>query len=103
MMYIGVSKLVFRADYLHSLKKKRSLVSSMKSRVKRTHQVSYAEVSDQDTHDIISLGFSVVTNDKDLARRILEQIADLLLDDFDVTLVRESLSVDSYEEDFNEF
>ncbi len=100
MMYIGGSKLVFRADYLHSLKEKRSLVSKMKARVKRTHQVSYAEVSNQDTHHLIGLGFSVVTNDYDLAGKILQQIADELLDDFDVTLVQESYNIDPYEEDY---
>ncbi len=100
MMYIGGSKLVFRADYLHSLKEKRSLVNKMKARVKRTHQVSYAEVSNQDTHHLIGLGFSVVTNDVDLAHKILEQIADVLLDDFDVILAEESYTVEPFKEDF---
>lgn len=99
MMYIGGSKLVFRAEYLHSLKEKRSLVSKMKTRVKRSHQVSYAEVSNQDTHQLIGLGFSVVSNDQDLARKILNQIANELLDDFDVTLVQESYSINPYEEE----
>ena len=44
----------------------------MKTRAKKIHQVSCAEVSDQDTHELIGLGFALVSSDKDLARRILE-------------------------------
>lgn len=103
MMYIGASKVLFRASYIRSLKEKRSLVSKMKTRAKKIHQVSCAEVSDQDTHELIGLGFALVSSDKDLARRILERITDELLDDFDVIIVHELMSVDVFEEEEYEF
>ena len=103
MMYIGASKVLFRANYLHSLKEKRSLVAKMKTKVRKLNQISCAEVSDQDTHELIGLGFALVSNDKDLARRILEKNIDELLDDFDVVLVHESLTVYPYEEEHYDF
>lgn len=103
MMYIGASKVVFRASYLHSLKEKRSLVAKMKTKAEKLNRISCAEVSNQDTHELIGLGFALVSNDKDLARRILEKMTEELLDDFDVVLVHESLTVNPYEEEEYDF
>ena len=62
-MRIAVMKVSLHANWVHSLKEKRSEVKSLCSKIKNKFNVSAAEVDEQDIHQIIVLGFASVVTD----------------------------------------
>lgn len=62
-MRIAVMKVSLHANWVHSLKEKRSEVKSLCAKIKARFNVSVAEVDEQDIHQIIVLGFAAVVTD----------------------------------------
>lgn len=71
--------------YLHfqsrSLKTKRGIVKSILARARNTFNVSAAEVDLQDLHGEALLGFVAVSENRVLARKILEQLEEWLVEE----------------------
>ena len=74
-MVVGVLRLLLYLPENHSLKGKRSVLRSIKSRVSNKFNVSIAECSDQDNWQKISLGVAQVGNDRLHVDRCLREVS----------------------------
>lgn len=77
-MVVGVLRLTLYLPENHSLKGKRSVVRSVKSRVQAKFNVSVAEVAEQDSWQTIVLGVAQVGNDRDHVDRCLREVSDFV-------------------------
>ncbi len=74
-MVVGVLRLILYLPENRSLKGKRGVVRSIKSRVSNKFNVSIAECDDQDDWKRISLGVVQVGNDRSHVDRSLREVA----------------------------
>jgi len=79
-MHIGVCRISFRIPENGSLKDKRRVIKSITSRVANKFNVSVAEVDDNDSWKLATLGISCVSNDKRHANEILSKVAEFIID-----------------------
>lgn len=63
-MFVGIVNLKIYIPFSHSLKEKRTEVKSICQKAKNKFNISIAEIEDLDLHQTISLGFSIVSNNK---------------------------------------
>jgi uncharacterized protein len=96
MIYVGVARLSFRVSYVHSLKEKRSIVNSIKAKVKNKFNVSISETEDLDQHKSIVIGLSSVSSKRDIVESTLRKVADFILNSFDVELIQEETYIDNF-------
>ena len=73
-MVIGVLQFDLLIHDAQSLKDKRRVVSSLKDRLHREHQVSVAEVALQDNRSIARLGLALVGSDGGYVGQTLDRI-----------------------------
>lgn len=95
MIYVAAARMNFRVSYVHSLKEKRSIVNSIKAKVKNRFNVSVIEAEDLDNHKSIVLGLSAVSSSKDIAAETIRKVADFILGNFDVELIQEETYIDN--------
>lgn len=77
-MIIGVLQVEIAIDGATSLKDKRRVVSSLKDRLHREHQVSVAEVGDLDDWHHAVLGITMASNSVPHAQSMLDKLVDKL-------------------------
>lgn len=77
-MVVGILQVQLSMDWAQSLKDKRRVVQSLKDRLHREHQVSVAEVEDQDLIRRAQLGIALVSNDVSHVQGVLDRILDKL-------------------------
>lgn len=75
---VGVLELTLYLPENHSLKGKRAVLRSIKSRVQSRFNVSVAEVDQQDTWQTIVLGFAQVGNERDHVDRCLREVSEFV-------------------------
>lgn len=75
-MNIGVCRLRLRLPENQSLKGKRKVLQSIISRVGCSYNVAIAEVDDQDTWQIATLGIACISNDGQQNNRVLSKVVD---------------------------
>jgi len=75
-MNLGVCRLRLRLPENQSLKGKRKVLQSIISRVGSSYNVAIAEVDDQDTWQIATLGIACVSNDAQQNNRVLSKVVD---------------------------
>ena len=75
-MHIGVCTIELRLPGNSSLKRKRSVVKSITTRVSREFNVSIAEVDAQDVWQRAVLGVSCVSSSAEYAHRQLERVVE---------------------------
>ena len=73
-MVIGVLQVQLTIDWAQSLKDKRRVVSSIKDRLHREHQVSVAEVGMPDCHRTAILGVAVASNNAARCQSVLDHV-----------------------------
>lgn len=76
-MWVGVCKLSLLATHSHSLKEKRSVIRTLKDRVRSRFDVRMSEVGDKDSKDSwqhIVLGFAVVSGSRRHAEDGVEKV-----------------------------
>lgn len=95
MIYVAVARMNFRVSYVHSLKEKRSIVNSIKAKVKNRFNVSVIEAEELDNHKSIVLGLSAVSSSKDIAAETIKKVADFILSNFDIELIQEETYIDN--------
>lgn len=87
-MNVGVCKVKLRVPENHSLKGKRQVIRSITERVKNKYNVSIAEVDDQDSWQVVSLGISCVSESGRHANEILSKVVEFIeRSRFDVELL----------------
>jgi uncharacterized protein YlxP (DUF503 family) len=77
-MIIGVLQVELTIDGSQSLKDKRRVVSSLKNRLHREHQVSVAEVDLLDNHRKAMLGITMAGNSVPHCQSTLDRLVDKL-------------------------
>lgn len=77
-MVIGVLQLTLYLPENHSLKGKRAVLRSIKSRVRTKFNVSVAEIDQQDTWQTIVLGVAQIGNERDHVDRCLREVSDFI-------------------------
>ena len=73
-MVVGVLQVELSIQWARSLKDKRGVVSSLKDRLHREHQVAVAEVNRLDNRQVAVLGIAMVSNQARHCRQVLDQI-----------------------------
>lgn len=73
-MIIGILQFELLIHGSESLKDKRRVVRSVKDRLHREHQVSVAEVANQDSLNVATLGLALVGSDGRHVGEVLDQI-----------------------------
>lgn len=77
-MVVGVLQLTLYLPENHSLKGKRAVLRSVKSRVQAKFNVSVAEVAEQDTWQTIVLGVAQIGNDRAHVDRCLREVSEFI-------------------------
>ncbi len=77
-MVIGILQIEIVIDGSMSLKDKRSVVRSLKDRLHREHQVSVAEVDQQDDIRTAVLGITMASSSVPHCQRTLDKLVDRL-------------------------
>lgn len=73
-MKLGVMKVSLQVPMAQSLKEKRSVVKSLKERLKSRFNVSVAEVGDQDLHQRTLIGIAFVSLDSKTADAQMQKL-----------------------------
>lgn len=73
-MKVGVCRLTLRLPENSSLKGKRQVVKSLVARVRNRYNVSIAEIDNQDSWQIASLGISCVSNSDGHVSEVLSKV-----------------------------
>lgn len=77
-MVVGILQVELSIDGAQSLKDKRRVVSSLKDRLHREHQVSVAEVDNLEDHHRAVLGVTMASNDVRYCQSTLDHLVDKL-------------------------
>ena len=77
-MSIGTCKIRLRLPQNHTLKEKRRVLKSIISRVRNKYNVSIAEVEDQDSWQLATLGVTCVSNSGQHANQVLSKVVDFI-------------------------
>jgi len=73
-MTVGACRITLRLPENDSLKGKRQLVKSVTSRVRNKYNVSIAEIGDNESWQIVSLGITCVSNSTRHANEMLSNV-----------------------------
>jgi len=79
-MHVGLCRIRLRLPENASLKGKRQVIKSITARVENKFSVSIAEVDDNDTWQLATLGIACVSNDKRHANEVLSRVVDFISD-----------------------
>ncbi|MBE7520491.1 MAG: DUF503 domain-containing protein [Thermoflexaceae bacterium] len=74
-MVAGILRLTLRIEAAHSLKEKRMVVRSVVERVRARFNAAAAEVEDNDTWNLATIGIACLSNDRAHAEAQLQAIA----------------------------
>ena len=77
-MVVGVLRYTLYLPENHSLKGKRAVLRSIKSRVQAKFNVSVAEVDAQDSWQTIVLGVAQIGNERDHVDRCLREVSEFI-------------------------
>ncbi len=77
-MIIGTAELVFRAEWVCSLKEKRMVLKSLIEKTKHKFNVSVGETDTQNQHRILTIGVACVTNEIRHADAMIQRIVDFM-------------------------
>lgn len=77
-MTLGIMTLELDIPGAYSLKDKRRVLSRLKDRVRRSFNVSIAEVEANDVWNLACLGVVVVANQQKFANQVLDKVLDLV-------------------------
>lgn len=93
-MIIGTCKVYLTAEWVNTLKDKRSVVKSLIAKMRNKFNISVAEVEAQDIHKTIVIGFCCVTNETAHADSIINNVlhfiensTDAVVDNIDVQIL----------------
>jgi len=85
-MVVGILQVELAIDWATSLKDKRRVVSSLKDRLHREHQVAVAEVQTQDETRTATLGIALAACDVRQAQSMLDRVLAKITDERDCVL-----------------
>lgn len=74
ILIIGTGKIYLYANWVHSLKEKRTVVKSIIDKVKHKFNVSIAEVENLDMHQSIVIGIACVSNSTEHSNSCIQNV-----------------------------
>jgi len=77
-MNLGICIIRLRLPENQSLKGKRRVLNSLVGRVRNTFNVAIAEVDDQDTWQLASIGIACISNDTQQNNRVLSKVIEFI-------------------------
>ena len=80
-MILAICKITLSLPGIHSLKGKRGIIRSLITRTHNKFNVSVAEIGDNDSWDIASIGIACVSNSAAHADKTIIQILDFIDND----------------------
>ena len=86
-MFVGIYQVELFIPESNSLKSKRFIIKSIKTRIRNKFNVSIAEVDSNDKWQRATLGVAAVANDKKMIDSIFSQIKNLITADVRVELI----------------
>lgn len=92
-MLIGSLKIEFRLHGIFSIKEKRSIVLSLKQKIRNKFNVSVAEVESQDSPECMVLGVITVANETRYVQSILNKTVTLIENNSSEEIVDISMEV----------
>lgn len=92
-MHIGVLQFTIEIPYAASLKDKRSVVKSLKDRLRKSFNISIAETEDLDSWTMATLGITVAGTEVAHINSTLDRIVNQLADMREASLVDHSLEI----------
>lgn len=92
-MFVGVGQVELYIPESGSLKSKRFVLKSIKTRLRNKFNVSVAEIENNDKWQRCSLGLAVVSNDKKLIDSTLNQVINFIERDFRVEVLEHSIEI----------
>ena len=92
-MFIGICKINLYFLNSHSLKDKRNILKSIKTRIRNHYNVSVAEIDNHDLWKNAILGIVCVGNDKKYLNKILNEIILFLEKQNDSQLIDYEISI----------
>ena len=93
MLHIGVLQFTLEIPYAESLKDKRNVIKALKDRLRRSFNVSIAEVDDLDECTVATLGAVVAGSDVKNLNSTLDHLLNTLQDWRDGTLADHQLEI----------
>lgn len=93
MLHIGVLQFTMEIPYAESLKDKRSVIKAMKDRLRRSFNISIAEIEDLDDCTIATLGAVVAGNDVAHVNSVCDHLLNTLQDWREGTLGEHQLEI----------
>ena len=79
-MVVGICSLVIYLPFCHSLKEKRRVLRSLKDRLRSRHNISIAEVNDQDEWTLATMGITAAGSDIPQINSLLDRVLNTLQD-----------------------
>ena len=77
------------APWVHSLKEKRMIVKSLVAKLQNRFHVSAAEVSEQDTHQIIVIGIAAIVPHNAFADGLMDEISQFVEENTEAEILDE--------------
>ena len=93
MLYIGVLQFTLEIPYAVSLKEKRSVIKSLKDRLRRSFNVSITEFADQDAATYATLGAVVAGSDNKHVNSSMDHLINELRDWRDGSMIDYRLEI----------
>ena len=92
-MKIAAITFRLRAPWVHSLKEKRMIVRSIVAKLQNRFHVSAAEVSQQDTHQIIVIGAAAIVPNNALADSLMDEISSFVEENTEAEVLEETREI----------
>ena len=92
-MFVGIAQVELYIPESGSLKSKRLVLKSIKTRIRNKFNVSVAEIENNDKWQRSSVGLAVVSNEKKVVDSTLNQIINFIENDFRVEVLDHSIEI----------
>ena len=92
-MFVALGQIELFIPESGSLKSKRFVLKSIKTKIRNKFNVSIAEVDNNEKWQRTTFGFSTVSNDKKLAESIINKVINFVEDDYRVEVIDYSVEI----------
>ena len=92
-MFVGVAQVELFIPESGSLKSKRFVLKSIKTKIRNKFNVSVAEIDNNDKWQRSSIGLAVVSNDRKIIDNMLNQILNFIENDFRLEVIDHSIEI----------
>ena len=92
-MRIAVMTFRLHAPWVHSLKEKRMIVTSLIAKLQNRFHVSAAEIDEQDIHQTIVIGIAAIVPHNAMADSLMEEISLFVENNTDAEIVDEEWEI----------